>query len=136
FRKFIEKDRALVRRFQPINVPEPTQDECIQILVGLAPRFEEHHGVKLEPKALEAAVRLSVKHVPERHLPDKAIDLIDQACARKVLAAPNDEDVAPVTANDIANMLRDQLGKSLGEISLDESAKLLGIEDFIRSRVV
>lgn len=137
FRKFIEKDRALVRRFQPINVPEPKQDECIRILEGIAPRFEEHHGVKLEHKALEAAVRLSAKHLPERHLPDKAIDLIDQACARKVLAAPMDaEEIAPITATDIADLLRDQLGKSLGEISEDESAKLLGIEEFVRSRVV
>ncbi|MFG0319586.1 MAG: AAA family ATPase, partial [Planctomycetota bacterium JB042] len=137
FRKFIEKDRALVRRFQPINVPEPTQEECVHILEGLAPRFEEHHGVALEKKALEAAVRLSVKHLPERHLPDKAIDLIDQACARKVLAADTDtEEVEPITATDIADLLRDQLGKSLGEVSLDESAKLLGIEEFLRSRVV
>ena len=137
FRKFIEKDRALVRRFQPINVPEPKRDECIQILVGLAPRFEEHHGVKLERKALEAAVGLSAKHLPERHLPDKAIDLIDQACARRVLSMPPDtEEIPSITATDIADLLRDQLGKSLGEVTVDEGEKLLGLEEFIRSRVV
>ena len=137
FRKFLEKDRALVRRFQPINVPEPTVDECIDIVKGVSSRFEEHHEVKLEEAALEAAVRLTKKHIPERALPDKAFDLIDQACARKVL---RNKDVNPseltVTAEDVAALLRDQLGKNLGEITIDESERLLGIEEFLRQRVV
>ncbi len=137
YRKFIEKDRALVRRFQPINVPEPTIEECVLILRGIAGRFEEHHGVKLDPRALEAAVHLSVKHMPERYLPDKAIDLIDQSCARKVIRAPADfSGTLTVTREDIAELLRDQLGKNLGEVTVDEGEKLLGIEEFLRSRVV
>ncbi|MFH0946471.1 MAG: ATP-dependent Clp protease ATP-binding subunit [Planctomycetota bacterium] len=137
YRKFLEKDRALVRRFQPINVPEPTAEECLAILKGLAPGLEKHHDVKLTPEALEAAVTLSKKHLPERHLPDKAIDLVDQACARRVLSTPADgKKQGAVSAEDIARLLRDQLGKSLGEITLDETAKLLGIEEFLRSRVV
>jgi len=137
YRKFLEKDRALVRRFQPINVPEPSPEECLQILKGLAPGLEKHHEVQLTPEALEAATTLSRKHIPERHLPDKAIDLVDQACARKILRSPEGGGRRlKVTAEDIAELLRDQLGKSLGEVTVDETAKLLGIEDFLRSRVI
>ena len=137
YRKFLEKDRALVRRFQPINVPEPSPEECLLILKGLAPGLEQHHEVKLTPESLEAAVSLSKKHLPERHLPDKAIDLVDQACARKILRTPPAKgEECTVTAEDIAELLRDQLGKSLGEVSVDDTEKLLGIEAFLRSRVI
>lgn len=82
YRKHIEKDAALERRFQPINVDEPTVEETIAILHGLRDRYEAHHGVKITDGALEAATRLSSRYITDRFLPDKAIDLIDEASSR------------------------------------------------------
>ena len=79
YRKYIEKDAALERRFQPINVEEPTEEEAIRILKGIAPKYEEHHKVTILGTAIEAAVRLSARYINDRNLPDKAIDLIDEA---------------------------------------------------------
>ncbi|MFO8191466.1 MAG: ATP-dependent Clp protease ATP-binding subunit [Bacillota bacterium] len=82
YRKHIEKDSALERRFQPINVGEPTRDESIAILKGLRDRYEAHHKVKITDEALEAAVKLGDRYISDRYLPDKAIDLIDEAASR------------------------------------------------------
>jgi ATP-dependent Clp protease ATP-binding subunit ClpA len=82
FRGVFEKDRALARRFQKIDVPEPSEEETIKILKGLRERFEAHHQVRYTRAALESAVRLSSRHITDRHLPDKAIDVIDEAAAR------------------------------------------------------
>lgn len=81
YRKYIEKDAALERRFQPVNVEEPTVEEAIRILTGVTPKYEEHHRVKIRPDAIEAAVRLSDRYINDRNLPDKAIDLIDEAAS-------------------------------------------------------
>ena len=81
YRKNIEKDAALARRFQPILVPEPTPDDAIVILRGLRDRYEAHHQVRYTDEALVAAVELSDRYISDRFLPDKAIDLIDQAGA-------------------------------------------------------
>ena len=81
FRGIFEKDHALARRFQKIDVPEPTLEETVKILHGLKSRFEEHHGVSYEPGALEAAAELSMRHINDRRLPDKAIDVMDEAGA-------------------------------------------------------
>ena len=85
YRGVFEKDRALARRFQKIDIVEPTVGETIEILHGLKHRFEEHHGVRYTPEALEAAATLSARHINDRHLPDKAIDVIDEAGARERL---------------------------------------------------
>lgn len=82
YRKHIEKDAALERRFQPITVDQPNVDDAIQILHGLRDRYEAHHRVKISDEALEAAVRLSDRYITDRFLPDKAIDLIDEAASR------------------------------------------------------
>jgi len=82
YRKYVERDPALERRFQPIMVGEPTKEESLEILKGLRDRYEAHHKVKITDKALEAAVDLSDRYVTDRHLPDKAIDLIDEAGSR------------------------------------------------------
>ncbi|WP_028988504.1 ATP-dependent Clp protease ATP-binding subunit [Thermicanus aegyptius] len=87
YRKYIEKDAALERRFQPIKVEEPTQEDTIQILKGLRDRYEAHHRVKITDEAIEAAVRLSDRYITDRFLPDKAIDLIDEAASRVRLNA-------------------------------------------------
>ncbi|MDO4581997.1 MAG: ATP-dependent Clp protease ATP-binding subunit [Bacillota bacterium] len=87
YRKNIEKDAALERRFQPVLVGEPTQDEAIQIMHGLRDKYEAHHRVKITDAALEAAVKLSARYLPDRFLPDKAIDLIDEAASNVRLTA-------------------------------------------------
>ena len=81
YRKHIEKDAALERRFQPVKVEEPTEDEAIDILMGLRPKYEEHHNVVITDDAVRAAVKLSKRYINDRFLPDKAIDLVDEACA-------------------------------------------------------
>ena len=81
YRKYIEKDAALERRFQPVTVEEPTPEEAVRILNGIKGKYEEHHGVKITDEAVEAAVHLSARYINDRNLPDKAIDLIDEAAA-------------------------------------------------------
>ncbi len=82
YRKHVEKDKALERRFQPVYVPEPSIEDTVAILRGLKPRYEAHHGVKITDSALVAAAKLSARYITERYLPDKAIDLVDEAAAR------------------------------------------------------
>ena len=82
YRKHIEKDAALERRFQPVTVEEPTQEQAVEILKGLRPYYEKHHGVTITDEVLEAAVKMSIRYIADRHLPDKAIDLMDEASSR------------------------------------------------------
>lgn len=90
YRKYIEKDAALERRFQPVYVDEPTMDEAVEILKGLRPCYEQHHNVDISDDAVEAAVDLSIRYITDRFLPDKAIDLMDEACSRKRLGFSSD----------------------------------------------
>ncbi len=93
YRKYIEKDAALERRFQPVTVGEPTEEETIQILHGLKDRYEAHHKVTITDEAIDSAVKLSSRYINDRFLPDKAIDLIDEACSRvklRTFTAPDD----------------------------------------------
>ena len=82
YRKYIEKDAALERRFQPVTVEEPTEEQCLSILEGLKKKYEEHHHVEIASEALTAAVQLSARYVNDRFLPDKAIDVLDEACSK------------------------------------------------------
>ena len=82
YRKYIEKDAALERRFQPVTVEEPSQEQCVQILRGLRGKYENHHRVTISDKALEAAVRMPQRYITDRNLPDKAIDVMDEACSK------------------------------------------------------
>ncbi|MEG0073315.1 MAG: ATP-dependent Clp protease ATP-binding subunit [Clostridia bacterium] len=91
YRKYIEKDSALERRFQPVVVDEPTEEDTIKILEGLKDKYEVHHSVKITKEAIETAVKLSVRYINDRYLPDKAIDVIDEACSKvklKNITAP------------------------------------------------
>lgn len=93
YRKYVEKDAALERRFQPVTVGEPTVEETIEILKGIRDKYEAHHGVKIEDSALEAASKLSARYITDRFLPDKAIDLMDEAASRirlTTLTAPKE----------------------------------------------
>jgi len=97
YRKHIEKDAALERRFQPVMIDEPSEDEAIAILVGIRDKYEAHHGVKITDDAIDAAVKLASRYITDRFLPDKAIDLLDEACSkvrlRQYTAPPNVKDL-------------------------------------------
>lgn len=103
YRKYIEKDAALERRFQPVTVEEPTEDEAVRILEGIKGKYEAHHHVTITPEAVEAAVRLSSRYINDRNLPDKAIDLIDEAAASARLHAMD----APDKAKEISDKIRE-----------------------------
>lgn len=93
YRKYIEKDSALERRFQPVTVDEPSEEDALKILEGLRDKYEAHHNVRITDDALKAAVQLSVRYIADRYLPDKAIDLIDEAASKvrlRAFTAPND----------------------------------------------
>ncbi len=87
YRKYIEKDGALERRFQPVSVEEPTPTGATEILFGLRERYERHHGISISDGAIRSAVRLSVRYIQDRFLPDKAIDLLDEACAKVIVSS-------------------------------------------------
>jgi ATP-dependent Clp protease ATP-binding subunit ClpA len=109
YRGIFEKDHALARRFQKIDVPEPSVQETIAILRGLKSRFEEHHGVRYESEALDAAAELSARHINDRRLPDKAIDVIDEAGANLRLQPAGDRDdvvTVEMVENIVAKMAR------------------------------
>ena len=90
YRKYIEKDAALERRFQPVIVEEPSEEEAVQILKGLRSQYEQHHRVTITDEAVEASVRLAARYINDRFLPDKAIDLMDEAAAKVRLFAGGD----------------------------------------------
>jgi ATP-dependent Clp protease ATP-binding subunit ClpC len=118
----IEKDAALERRFQPVTVGEPNVEDAVAILTGLSPRYAEHHGVTYSDEALRAAVELSHRYVTDRHLPDKAIDLIDQAGARRRLARSGDVDVDALRAQ-VAD-LTDRKDRAVAEEHYEEASDL------------
>jgi ATP-dependent Clp protease ATP-binding subunit ClpC len=118
----IEKDAALERRFQPVTVGEPSVEDAVAILTGLAPRYAEHHGVTYTDDALRAAVELSHRYVTDRHLPDKAIDLIDQAGARRRLGRSGHVDVAALRTQ-VAE-LTVQKDRAVAEEQYEEASRL------------
>ncbi len=127
YRKYIEKDSALERRFQPIWVEEPTPEMTIEILKGLRPKYEEHHNVKISDEAIESAVKLSHKYIQGRYLPDKAIDVLDQACARKAIKSMSEgkEDVSSKIAEleDKIKALEEEVKKLEEEAKIEEWEK-------------
>ncbi|MBK5257366.1 MAG: ATP-dependent Clp protease ATP-binding subunit, partial [Vicinamibacteria bacterium] len=148
FRQTIEKDAALERRFEKIEVPEPSPDETLEILKGLKPHFEKHHRVRITDEALQFAVSLSVRFDPDHRLPDKAVDLIDKAAARSRVpslsrpAAPEGEAAAlvgvTVDARVVAEVLAEKRGVPL-EIVLDGSgagSRLLKLEAHLKSSII
>ncbi|MFH0847638.1 MAG: AAA family ATPase [Chloroflexota bacterium] len=123
YRRFIEKDKALERRFQPVYVVEPTVEQTIEILKGLRPRYEAHHQVKISDEALAAAARLSQRYVTERNLPDKAIDLIDEAASKIRI----DAEGAPPEVKNLEQRLKHLTSEeeaAAGRQSYEEAARL------------
>ena len=129
YRAHIEKDSALERRFTPILISEPDAFRTKEILSGLKDRYEKHHGVKLPRETVEAAVDLSVRFMADRRLPDKAIDLMDEACALVRIKAPND-DFPTVTPSDIEAVVADRTGIDVKAVNgfgrFDDFEKRLG----------
>ncbi len=138
YRRTIEKDGALDRRFQMLRVEEPTPQEAVTILLGLKARLEAHHGVALEEESLRVAVEWSVRYMPDFRLPDKALDLVDQACAaarfRSLSAAEAGKQT--ITREDIAEAVGARCGVPVGVLTADESQRLLGLEKELEQRVM
>jgi len=132
YRKFIEGDPALERRFQSILVDEPTQEETLEIIKGIKSRYEEFHEVEFTDKAITASVVLSSRYITERRLPDKAIDLIDEAAARVILKT----DKKVVDEDDIASIVSLWTGVDVGEMTRSESDRLLKMEDGMKELVI
>ena len=134
YRKHIEKDQALERRFQPVNVPEPSVDETIQILRGLRNRYERHHMLRISDGALVAAAKLGAQFIADRFLPDKAIDLIDEASARVRLSGCG----LPKAAKDLDKELRELLQAkdiAIREQDFDEAGHCRDLEMEIRAQI-
>ncbi|MEG0903976.1 MAG: ATP-dependent Clp protease ATP-binding subunit [Lachnospiraceae bacterium] len=123
YRKYIEKDAALERRFQPIMVEEPTAEHCLAIMQGLKEKYEVHHHVIIEEEALEAAVKLSVRYVNDRNLPDKAIDVIDEACSKVKLAGFKVPDKLNVLEVKIEE-LKEKIEETIKSGEIEEASKL------------
>ena len=140
YRKYIEKDRALERRFQKIQVSEPTVEDTISILRGLKDRFESHHGVTIKDDAIVAAAKLSDRYITDRYLPDKAIDLIDEACAsvrvemdsmpedldelkRKIMTLQIEKTSLEEETDEKANARRQEIEKELADLNEKYEAK-------------
>lgn len=123
YRKYVEKDAALERRFQPIYVEEPTREETIAILEGLKDRYEEHHNVEISDSAIEAAVDYSIRYINDRYLPDKAIDLIDEAASRKKLGLFV-KNRTIISAEEECNMLEAELEDALADGEIEEAVQI------------
>ncbi|MBQ7938143.1 MAG: ATP-dependent Clp protease ATP-binding subunit [Oscillospiraceae bacterium] len=137
YRKHISKEAALERRFQSVLVEEPDRDTAVKILEGLRGRYEKFHGVEISDEAVKAAVELSVRYLPQKCLPDKAIDLIDEACSKKVIEGNyrSGRFNRTVSKEDIAKVLSLATGISVGRISESESQRLLHLEEELHKRV-
>ena len=122
YRKYIEKDAALERRFQPVKVAEPTSDQAKAILRGLRRRYEEHHGLTISDAAIDAAVELSQRYLPDRFLPDKAIDLIDEGAARMRV-----EEEIPISLRALSDR---------AERAAREKAQAIAMQDFERAAIL
>jgi ATP-dependent Clp protease ATP-binding subunit ClpC len=140
YRKYIESDPALERRFDKVAVEEPDRGEALEMLKGIRPRLEEHHGVKVTDEALEAAVDLSIRFDTGHHLPDKAIDLVDRAASRIRLPRADGGEEGMVSGMSIARTVSEKTGVPvevvMGNLKQVNGSWLLGIEPFLKSRVL
>ena len=125
YRKHIEKDAALERRFQPVTVGEPSQEEAVEILRGLRDRYEAHHKVKITDEAIEAAVKLSARYIPDRYLPDKAIDLVDEAASRVRLRTFT----APDSLQELENKIKELEGDKAAAVNSQDFERAASLRD-------
>ncbi|MDO8686578.1 MAG: ATP-dependent Clp protease ATP-binding subunit, partial [Candidatus Berkelbacteria bacterium] len=137
FRKYFEKDKAFERRFQPILVEEPTEEVAIEMLNVLKPKYENYHKVVITDDAVKSAVHLSKKYIGERFLPDKAVDLLDEASAEvKLKYSEEKRKDNNVTAEDIENVVSAWTGIPITKLTEDEGQKLLHLEELVHKRLI
>ena len=134
YRRYIEADGALERRFQPLEIKEPTVYETLDILAALSPKYEEFHGVQYTYDALMAAAKLSDRYLPDRFLPDKAVDLIDEA-GSKIKMNEEEGNNFEVTEDDIAAVISEMTGIPLGKLDRGEKERLKNLEVALSERV-
>ncbi len=134
YRQYFEKDRALNRRFQRLDVNEPSLEDCLEILKGLAPQYETFHNVKYSPEALKAAIDLSQKHISGKLLPDKAIDVMDE-CGSSLKLKNNTETAVPVTVENIEESIAQMTGLPLAQISSNERIKLKDLDKKLKALI-
>ena len=135
YKNHFEKDRALSRRFQKIEIAEPSEDECVEILKGLQGYYEDHHGVHYTRPAIKAAVTLASRHINDRFLPDKAIDVIDEAGAVYKLKPGKGDNIPSVTAKDIERVIARMAKIPSSTVSATDKNLLLNLEDELKKLV-
>ncbi len=134
YRKYIEKDAALERRFQPVKVGEPTNEQAVQILKGLRDRYEAHHKVKITDEAIDAAVNLSSRYIADRYLPDKAIDLIDEGASKVRLASmTSPENIKEL--EDTIKKFEQEKASAVNEQDFERAAKLRDEQKDVQKRL-
>lgn len=141
YRKYIEKDPALERRFESIQLDEPSPGEVLEILHGLRSKFETHHGLRIRDDAIDAAVAMSIRYLPDSRLPDKAIDLIDQACAaaRLVGIGLGRTGAIPITEIDkaeVAKVIAERCRLPVEQLTHDEGQRLSFMDQILARRVI
>ena len=138
YRKYVEKDAALARRFQRIDVREPDRDETLRILSGLRERYEDYHHVTIADDALTAAVELSARYVTDRCMPDKAIDLIDEAASMAKIAGWTQESGSEIVihAAEVAKVVAQWTGVPVERVGADDQQDILNLEKTLRRRIV
>ena len=137
YRESFELDQALEGRFQRIRIEEPDQDKALTILQGLRENYQDFHGVRLTDEALQAAISLSIRYLSDRYLPDKALDLIDEACAvKKIQLAQSGTNQPDVSREDIASIIERITGIKVQGIMDNEREHLLNLDKLLRQRIV
>lgn len=141
YRRAIAQDPALDRRFRTIDVEEPDEEAATEILKAQRERLTTHHKVAISDETIEASVKLSVRYMPDRRLPDKALDLLDEACTRVTIRTihpdlPDEEQDRDVRVSDVAAVLSEWTGIPITELTKDEKKRLANLEDLLRKRVI
>jgi len=131
YRKHFESDSALDRRFQPVNVEEPSAEDTIGLLRKVQHLYAEHHKVRIQPAAIAACVHMSVRFIPDRRLPDKALDLIDETCAEASLSG-----AAVATEEMVAKVVAERTGIPVQKLSAEQRDRMVHMEDFLHERVM
>lgn len=134
YRTRIEKDSALERRFQSVNVAEPTEEESLEILQGLKEKYEEHHGLRISDEALVSAIKFSVRYIPDRFLPDKAIDLVDEAASKLRISGISPNKATKLLEDELAELLA-QKEKAIVEQNFELAADIRDKEHAVRRRL-
>ena len=140
YRRAIAQDPALDRRFRPIDIEEPSEEDALAILASQRERLENHHDVTIRPEAMQAAVQMSVRYMPDRRLPDKALDLLDEACARVTIRTISPDDNSElseeVRVENVAAVLSEWTGIPANDLTSDEKRRLADLKATLMGRVV